>query len=39
MLNKGPYIPQAIGLLDELLTKLESFQSKNVAMSPTLDSL
>ncbi len=39
MLNKGPYIVNAIRLLDTILTKLEKYQSKNDSMSPSLSKL
>ncbi|MEM9849349.1 MAG: pyruvate kinase, partial [Bacteroidota bacterium] len=38
MLNKGPYINQAIELLDIILSKMEASQNKNEAMLPRLSS-
>ena len=37
MLNKGPYIEQAILLLDKILSDMEDFQSKNAPMLPELE--
>lgn len=39
MLNKGPYINNAISLLDTILGKMESSQHKNESMLPKLTSL
>ncbi|MEL7119583.1 MAG: pyruvate kinase [Bacteroidota bacterium] len=39
MLNKGAYINNAIQLLDKILSDMESFQEKNVAMLPPLEKL
>ncbi|MCL6267644.1 pyruvate kinase [Flagellimonas myxillae] len=37
MLNKGPYINEAIALLDEILGNMESLRSKNEGMWPKID--
>lgn len=37
MLNKGPYIHEAIGLLNTILSKTESKQSKDDALLPRLE--
>ena len=37
MLNKGPYISEAISFLDRVLSDMEFYQSKSSAMSPRLD--
>ena len=39
MLNKGPYILQAIELLDTILCRMESSQHKNEPMLPKLQAL
>jgi pyruvate kinase len=39
MLNKGPYIVEALSFLDRLLTQGESFQNKNLTMLPSLKEL
>ena len=39
MLNKGPFILEAITLLDTILCKMESSQNKNESMLPKLKSL
>lgn len=39
MLNKGAYINDAIGLLSKILSDLEKFQEKNIAMLPKLGKL
>ncbi len=39
MLNKGPYIDEAIALLDTILSKMESSQHKNESMLPKLKSM
>lgn len=39
MLNKGPYITQAIGLLNKILTDMESYQEKNAIMLPQMAKL
>jgi len=39
MLNKGPYINEAIALLDTILSKMEASQNKNESMLPKLESL
>ncbi|MEH6680228.1 MAG: pyruvate kinase [Sediminicola sp.] len=36
MLNKGPYINEAISLLDVILSKMESYQEKEKAMFPKM---
>ncbi|MEM8565603.1 MAG: pyruvate kinase [Bacteroidota bacterium] len=36
MLNKGPYITEAIHFLDHILTDMELYQSKSSALSPKL---
>ncbi|MEL6668452.1 MAG: pyruvate kinase [Bacteroidota bacterium] len=38
MLNKGPYIHEAIGLLNTILSKTESKQNKDDALLPRLES-
>ncbi len=39
MLNKGPYITEAIRLLDTILSDMESLQEKNAPMLPQLKKL
>ena len=39
MLNKGPYITEAIRLLDTILSDMESMQEKNAPMLPQLKKL
>lgn len=39
MLNKGPYIVEALTFLDRLLIQGESFQNKNLTMLPSLKEL
>ena len=39
MLNKGPYINKAIGLLDTILSNLEANHDKKEVMLPKLDNL
>ncbi len=36
MLNKGPYILKAVGLLDFILKTLGPYRDKNVKMSPVM---
>jgi pyruvate kinase len=38
MLNKGPYITRAIGLLDTIFRKMEKYQEKNMALTPPMGS-
>ncbi len=37
MLNKGPYISEAIAFLNKVLSDMEFYQSKSSAMTPKLD--
>ena len=37
MLNKGPYIVDAIALLDVILTKMGPWHDKDRAMLPSID--
>jgi pyruvate kinase len=37
MLNKGPYILQAIKLLDTIFKDMEHYQEKNVRLWPALE--
>jgi pyruvate kinase len=37
MLNKGPYINEAIVLLDEILYDMERLQEKKEGMSPKIE--
>lgn len=37
MLNKGPYILQAIQLLDQIMVNMEDYQDKNAPMLPKLN--
>ncbi|MEO9804508.1 MAG: pyruvate kinase [Reichenbachiella sp.] len=37
MLNKGPYIEKAVGLLDYILKSLNQYRDKNVKMSPIME--
>jgi hypothetical protein len=39
MLNKGPYILKAVGLLDYILKSLNEYRDKNVKMSPIMERL
>jgi pyruvate kinase len=39
MLNKGPYITQAIHLLSMILQKMEHFTEKNKSMLPPLQNV
>ncbi len=39
MLNKGPYILKAVGLLDYILKSLNEYRDKNVKMSPVMERL
>jgi pyruvate kinase len=38
MLNKGPHIVQAIGMLDDILTSMQSYQHKKAPLLPALKS-
>ena len=37
MLNKGPYIIEAVGLLDTILTKMKPWHDTDLSMLPAMD--